>query len=94
CLKQAVRLFSAWKDKKVKYEILMEKNRDGFRPDSFKVFMQAPCGRLLVKSVLKDLGCLERYKELLVYKEPFLLSIKKGCRQQKTKVFINDKVFQ
>ena len=72
----SVKLFSSWNDKKVKCEILYKKNINEFRPDTFKVFMQAPCGRLVTKVVLKDLNQKEKYKELLIYKEPFLTSIK------------------
>lgn len=84
------RLFSTWNDKKIKYEILIGKNKNEFRPDSFKIFMQAPCGRLLTKAVLKDLSCRERYKELLIYKEPLIVSIKKNFVKQETKIYINE----
>jgi len=90
CLKQAAYLFSTWKDKKIKYEILIGKNKNGFRSDSFKIFMQAPCGRLLVKAVLKDLGLTARYSELLVYKESFPVSVKNGCVNQEAKIYINE----
>lgn len=90
CLRQSYQLFSTWKDKQRKYEILMGKNKDFFRPDSFKIFMQAPCGRLLTKAVLKDLGIRENYKELLVYKIPFLDSVKQNCVKQETKIYINE----
>ena len=52
--------------------------------------MQAPCGRLLTKAVLKDLNLKEKYKELLVYKEPFFVSLKKGCQKQETKIYVNE----
>ena len=42
--------------------------------------MQAPCGRLVTKVVLKDLNQKEKYKELLIYKEPFLTSIKNNFK--------------
>ena len=89
-IKQAAQLFSTWKDKKIKYEILIGKNKNGFRLDSFKIFMQAPCGRLLVKAVLKDLGLTARYSELLVYKESFPGSVKNGCVNQEAKIYINE----
>lgn len=89
-IKQAAQLFSTWKDKKIKYEILIGKNKNGFRPDSFKIFMQAPCGRLLAKAVLKDLGLKQEYKNLLVYREPLSVSIKNGCISQETKIYINE----
>ena len=79
----------------------MAKNKDSFRPDSFKVFMQAPCGRLLVKAVLKDLSLLQKdsnllqndsdflqkYKELLQYKPALSTYIKKSCTREETKVY-------
>ena len=52
--------------------------------------MQAPCGRLLTKAVLKDLGESKRYKELLVYKVPVIESLKHNCTTQRTKVYINE----
>ncbi len=89
CIRQAIFLFSTWKDKKLKYEILIGKNKKDFRPDSFKIFMQAPCGRLLTKSVLKDLGLSNKYKDLLIYKEPFFVSIKNACTKHESKIYIN-----
>ena len=92
CLKQAVRLFSTWNDKMSKYDILMRRNRDDFHPNSFKPFMNAPCGRLLVKAVLHDLGITNRYRELLVFRDPFLVSARKNCTVQETKIYINEDV--
>lgn len=68
----------------------MGKNKKEFRPDSFQVFMQAPCGRLLTKVVLEDLNKKEKYKELLIYKKPFFTSLKKGCQKQETTIYINE----
>lgn len=84
------KLFSTWKDKKIKYKILFEKNKNEFRPDSFKIFMQAPCGRLLTKLVLKDLGLSDKYKELKKYKPSFISLVKNNCTTQKTKIYINE----
>lgn len=86
----SVKLFSSWNDKKEKCEILYKKNINEFRPDTFKVFMQAPCGRLVTKVVLKDLNQKEKYKELLIYKEPFLTSIKNNFKPTKTSIYINE----
>lgn len=44
--------------------MLMERNSDATRPDTFSDYMQAPCGRLLAKIVLKDLGREEEYLQL------------------------------
>ena len=87
---QSVKLFSAWQDKKLKYKILMGKNRDEFRPDTFEQFMQMPCGRLLTKVVLHDLGKSSEYKNLLKYKAPFLTAIKNNFVPQKTVIYINE----
>lgn len=67
----------------------MAKNQGGFREESFVLFMQAPCGRLLVRTVLKDLGVPERYKELKKYKKSFFSSVKESCKPVKTTVYIN-----
>ena len=92
CLKQAVQLFSTWGDKMNKYDILMRRNRDDFHPNSFKPFMNAPCGRLLVKAVLHDLGISGRYKELLIFREPLLVRAWKSCTVQETKIYINEDI--
>ena len=92
CLKQAVQLFSSWNDKMRKYDILIKRNKTYFHPNSFKPFMNAPCGRLLVKAVLHDLGISNRYKELLVFREPFLVRAGKNCTSQETKIYINEDI--
>ena len=86
----SVKLFSTWRDKKIKYEVLLAKNRNGFRQESFKVFMQAPCGRLLTKAVLADLGLKDKYRELLAYKEPFFDSVKNGFKTTRTRIYMNE----
>lgn len=65
--KNGARILSAWDAKMREYHILMERNKDGFNPESFAKFMEAPCGRLLVKVVLRDLGYSDKYKSLKVY---------------------------
>lgn len=89
-LKFSLQLFYMWEDKKRKFRILMEKNKKAFNSDSFKIFMQAPCGRLLIKTVLKELGMKERYKELSIYKQPLFITIRNGCVKQKTKIYIKE----
>jgi len=89
-LKPSIRLFSSWKDKQREYSILIGKNNKEFRPESFKIFMQAPCGRLLTKALLKDLNMENRYKELLVYKLSFFASLKSNLKPQKTSIYINE----
>ncbi len=88
---KSMKLFSTWQDKKIKYKILVEKNKNEFHPETFKIFMQAPCGVLLTKVVLKDLGLKERYSEVKICKKTFFDFIKDGCanKNQKTKIYIN-----
>jgi hypothetical protein len=89
-LNSAIKLFATWNDKKRMYKVLILKNKKQFRADSFKDFMQAPCGRLLTKAVLKDLRLKEKYRELLVYKKPFFVSVKNNLKTQKTVIYINE----
>lgn len=89
CIKGAYGIFSSWDDKKRKYIILCERNKDKIRYDTFSEYMSAPCGRLLAKIVLKDLGHSEEYKVLQKMREPFFKEIRKNCLPQKTVVYIN-----
>lgn len=86
------RLFSTWNDKKRMYAVLLAKNHDGFSTESFKIYMKAPCGRLLVKTVLNDMNLKEKYKELLIYREPLLASLKNNWTPIETKIYINEEV--
>lgn len=86
----SVKLFSTYKDKLIKCDILLKKNKDEFRPETFKIFMQAPCGRLVTKSVLQDLNQKDKYKDLLIYKEPFFVSVKNNFKPTKTSIYINE----
>lgn len=89
--KGAVKIFYTWDDKKRKYVVLMERNRSQFRPDTFDEYMQAPCGRLLVKVVLKDLGMPERYEELKKLKLAFWSCKKENFRRQTVSIRFNPK---
>jgi len=84
------KLFSAWESKKREIDILVKRNQSEFRPGTFEVFMQAPCGRLIVHSALSDLGKPEEYKNLLKMKKPFFLELKQFCAPIKTVVYINE----
>ena len=55
----------------------MERNANEFSPNSFALFMTAPCGRQLVKLVLHDLGRESEYKSLLQYKTPVWSFVRK-----------------
>jgi len=84
------KLFSTWEAKKKEIEILVKRNKDEFRPDTFEVFMKAPCGRLVVRSVLSELGKQNEYKNLLKMKRPLLTEIKENCAPVKSVVYINE----
>jgi hypothetical protein len=85
----AGKLFSTWKDKKLKMDILIKRNQDEFRPDTFDVFMQAPCGRLMVHQVLRDLRKQGEYKSLLKLRKPLLERLRNNCMPVKTVIYIN-----
>lgn len=88
CLRGCISIFSSWNHKKRDYSILLRKNEKGLRPSSFSDYMQAPCGRLLVLVVLKDLGSLSSYKALKLLRKPLKERIKDGCSRQKTVVTV------
>ena len=89
----AIKLFSTWSDKKRSINILIKKNRGRFRPESFEEYMQAPCGKLVVRQVLKALNRQEDYKMLLTLQKPLLERWRNNCTPVKTVVYINkDKI--
>ena len=91
CWRVSARIFYTWKDKKRKYDLLMQRNADQWRPDTFAEYMQAPCGRLLVAVVLKDMHCPERFKELDKLRQPFMVRVRKTCKPERKRkvVYIN-----
>ena len=68
----------------------MAKTKKGYSAETFKVFMKAPCGRILVKAVLNDIGLKHKYKELLKFKESLLILIKKNFATVETNIYINE----
>lgn len=86
CWYGAFQILSAWSGKKRSYAILIERNNARFRPDTFTEYMQAPCGRLLVKIVLHDLGMPNMYKQLKA-QHKFCLQI--NCKTTKIRVYVN-----
>ena len=81
CCNRSFRIFRSWKEKKRKYSILV--------PSSFKDYLQAPCGRLLVILVLRDLGQSGEYPRLLkLFREPLTARLKGACHKQQTVVKI------
>jgi hypothetical protein len=82
-------LFSTWESKKREIELLTTRNQNEFRPDTFTVFMQAPCGRLIVREVLRDLNKRDEYKSLLKLRKPLLKRLRDNCTPTKTVIYIN-----
>ncbi len=84
------RLFATYHDKKRMINILLTKNRNKFQPETFKEYMQAPCGRLVVRIVLSELDKSNEYRNLLKLKKSTLTNIKENCKPIKTVVYIKD----
>lgn len=89
-IKGSYGIFTSWEDKKRKYVVLMERNSKCFRPDTFSEYMQAPCGRLLVKIVLEDLDQSDKYKMLRKQRQPFFKELKNNCATKEVKVYTMD----
>ena len=63
---QSIKLFSSWQDKKIKYKILMGKNKNEFRPETFKAFMQIIISRKSGQKIQK-IANLQYYKSKANY---------------------------
>lgn len=87
----AINIFRTWDDKKRKYTVLVERNRAALRPDTFNEYLDAPCGRLLVKVVLSDLGQSDRYRAMRKARPGFWTCKKENFRRQNVRVYINPK---
>lgn len=64
CWKGAWKIFSSWKSKRRIYDILMRRNTPDLIPRSFREYVHTPCGRLMTRLVLKDLGRQESIRWL------------------------------
>ena len=91
CLKGGMGILSGWPDKKKKYAILMERNSVALRPDTFAVYAKAPCGRLLIRVVLADLGHAREYRALLRgLPRPTLRDrLREACPRRATTIYVN-----
>lgn len=89
CFHGSYSIFSSWKDKKRKYDVLMQRNQQQLRPDTFSEFMQAPCGRLLTIIVLKDLHQTGAYSQLKHLRKSYFVLLKENCLPQKHAIYIN-----
>jgi hypothetical protein len=84
------RLFFTWDMKKREIDLLVKRNKNEFRPDTFEIYMQAPCGRLVVQEALKELNMRGEYKTLLKLQKPLLERLQNNCTPSKTVIFINE----
>ena len=91
CLQMAIKIFSSWPGKIRHYNKLMESNTPVFSPDSFKDYIQAPCGCLLTRVVLKDLGKTYQYSNLCKLRPPLRERIRSACEPHNTVIYIRDK---
>ena len=92
-LKYSNQVFSHWKGKKRHYEKLIEQNEKELDVESFREYIQAPCGRLLVKVVLTDLGRRSEYKYIKKQLNPtfkeMIKALRYACRPKETKIYVN-----
>ena len=91
CLQMAIKIFATWPGKIRHYNKLMENNTQVFSPDSFKEYIQAPCGCLLTRIVLKDLGKTDQYPNLCKLRSPLGERIRSVCEPHKTVIYIRNK---
>jgi len=84
------KLFSTWDAKKREINLLVKRNKNRFRPNTFEIYMQAPCGRLVVREALRELNMSEEYKTLLKLQKPLLERLRNNCTPSKTVIFINE----
>ena len=94
-LHASIRIFNSWGSKKRSYTVLMERNRNGIREETFKEYMLAPCGRLLVKIVLTDLGERHQYKKIRkmysITLSNFIKAVKESRKPKRTVVYVAGK---
>ena len=73
-------ILSQWGEKKKHYRQLMSINRNRIKVESFESFVQTPCGRLLTRVVLSDLGKKEYYPLL---KQTYLMTCRERIRRMR-----------
>jgi hypothetical protein len=85
----SIQMLGTWDEKKRKIELLISRNSKKLRHDTFSVYVQAPCGRLITKYVLMELHKSHEYKTVLKLKKPFIQNIKANCTPVDTVIYIN-----
>lgn len=63
-LKEGLRIHSTTPAKLKSFAVLLGKNRRELRPESFRIFLKAPCGRIIVREVLGELGKKQEYSQI------------------------------
>ncbi len=89
CLRGGISILASWPDKKRKYNVLMTRNAAGLRPDTFTEFMSAPCGRLLVRIVLADLGMPGSYAQLKSLRPPLTVRLRRECSRNSRRTVVH-----
>ena len=66
--------------------ILVDRNKNEFHPASFEPYMKAPCGRLVVRLVLRRINRESEFKNLKRYKLSLKKTIVENCTTTETKI--------
>ena len=64
CILNAIGIFAKWKIKKRMMEILIQRNRNEIRPDTFKKYRGELCWELVYHYVFSELRKTEKYRVL------------------------------
>jgi hypothetical protein len=89
-LSMAMRLFATWPEKKRMVNILIVRNHETFHPASFEPYMKAPCGRMVVRVVLKRINMETEIKNLKKYRISFRYMLTNNCKNVETKITYGD----
>jgi len=84
-------ILSHWNSRKREYDILMSKNEHEFTPSTFKLYLDAPCSRLLTRLVLKDLGKSSEFRNLTKLSDFY---DSKCCERKTVVVFHTEQIKQ
>ena len=64
CVSGGILLITRWKARKRKIEILVARNLNKLRPDTFRQLKRTLCGQLMVNLAISDLRKTENYQNL------------------------------
>jgi hypothetical protein len=88
----AGRLFSTFPEKKRMLALLVKRNARELRPETFQMYMKAPCSRLVARAALSDLKQKKQYPVLLKYKTPIGALLRESIIPVKTTIYINEEL--